>query len=284
MQVEIQNLTLFDTNHIGYFDLHDEFGLASLVERDENVWLELNGTVIRSWPKGEQPEIWWLKWFDASHVIFKLHGPQIAIVSAQSFEPHELGFVGQLYLSSHFMIATYGEEQFYGSRPGDLESQAISVFSHNGRFEFGVRSLMDKDPESWEIDEVEAGYVFEGKFVFIAYRSELLWILNIEEKSWSKFPTQHSLWGVHLLSGDDEKAYGILDNRWDKERTGPPLELVTIDLLAGKDSMHDFMPVENILIAAGFAMREIKFQPNSTGRIIVSDSKQAGLLEFSDLA
>ena len=46
--------------------------------------------------------------------------------------------------------------------------------------------------------------------------------------------------------------------------------------------MQDFAPVENALIAAGFSMSEIKFQPNSTGRIIVADGKKAALLEFCD--
>jgi hypothetical protein len=48
-------------------------------------------------------------------------------------------------------------------------------------------------------------------------------------------------------------------------------------------SKHEFAPVEAALTAAGFEMSEIKFQPNATGRIIVSDSKKAALLEFSGL-
>jgi hypothetical protein len=46
--------------------------------------------------------------------------------------------------------------------------------------------------------------------------------------------------------------------------------------------MQDFAPVENALIAAGFAMSEIKLQPSSTGKIIVSDNGKAAFLEFSD--
>ena len=41
--------------------------------------------------------------------------------------------------------------------------------------------------------------------------------------------------------------------------------------------------MEAALTGAGFDMREIKFQPNATGRTIVSDSRQAALLEFSGL-
>jgi len=84
MQVQLKNLTTFDGYRVKYFDLHSEFGFASIVEMDETVALDLNGSVIRSWPKDDQPEIWWIKWFDADHVVLDLHGPEVAIVPAES--------------------------------------------------------------------------------------------------------------------------------------------------------------------------------------------------------
>lgn len=81
MQIQLKNLTTFDAFRVKYFDMHEEFGFASIVEIGEVVALDLNGVVIRSWPKGAQPEIWWIKWFDADHVVLDLHGPGIAIVS-----------------------------------------------------------------------------------------------------------------------------------------------------------------------------------------------------------
>ena len=75
MQVQLKNLTTFDGDRVKYFDLHEEFGFASIVERDETVTLDLDGAVIRSWPKGDRPEIWWIKWFDVDHIILDLHGP-----------------------------------------------------------------------------------------------------------------------------------------------------------------------------------------------------------------
>jgi hypothetical protein len=50
-------MTTFDGVRVKYFDLHEDFGFASIVEMDETVALDLNGAVIRSWPKGDQPEI-----------------------------------------------------------------------------------------------------------------------------------------------------------------------------------------------------------------------------------
>ena len=54
------------------------------------------------------------------------------------------------------------------------------------------------------------------------------------------------------------------------------------DLVAETAWMQGFAPVENALIAAGFAMSEIKLQPSSTGKIIVSNNGKAAFLEFSD--
>jgi hypothetical protein len=109
MQVQLKNLTTFDGNRVKYFDLHEEFGFASIVEMGETVALNLNGAVIRSWPKGDQPEIWWIKWFDADHVVLDLHDPQGAIVSAEGWERHHLGYLDELYLPQKYMFATYGK-------------------------------------------------------------------------------------------------------------------------------------------------------------------------------
>jgi hypothetical protein len=282
MQVHLKNLTTFDASRVKYFDLHEEFGFTSIVEREETVALDLNGAVIRSWPKGDQPEIWWIKWFDADHVVLDLRGPGIAIVSAERWERRELGYLSELYLSPKFMLATYGEEQMHGSHPGEFEGNITSVFLRDGTFEFGIQELMDKDRDSWQFDEVEAGYIFDNKFAFIAYASELFWVLDVSKRSWRKFPAPVALWSAHVLSGDAEKAYGIFDNRWYRDPDRPPFELAVFDLVAETAWMQDFAPVENALIAAGFSMSEIKLQPSSTGKIIVSDSKKAALLEFCD--
>jgi hypothetical protein len=158
MQVHLKNLTTFDASRVKYFDLHEEFGFTSIVEREETVALDLNGAVIRSWPKGDQPEIWWIKWFDADHVVLDLHGPEVAIVSVESLERRHLGYLDELYLSPKFMFATYGDEAFYRSRPDEFESNIVSVFLRNGAFELGIRELMDKDRDAWKFEEVTAGY------------------------------------------------------------------------------------------------------------------------------
>jgi hypothetical protein len=286
MQVHLKYLTSFDRNRVKYFDLHEEFGFASIVETDDAVWLDLDGAVIRSWPKGAQPEIWWLKWFDAEHVVLDLHGPEVVIVSAESWERHHLGYLNGLYHSPKYMFTTYSDEAFYSSRPNEVESNLISVFSRDGTFEFGLRDLMDKDRDSWKLEEVTAGYTFKDNFSFVAWDSRLLWILNVPEKKWKKVPFAFSTVGIDVLSGDEKTAYAIYDNRRliQHDPVLPSFELAIFDLVSETSSKQDFAPVESALIAAGFEMSEIKFQPNSMGRIIVSDGKNAALLEFSDSA
>jgi hypothetical protein len=136
---------------------------------------------------GPQPEIWWLKWFDADHVVLDLHGPEVAIVSAERLERHHLGYLDELYLSPKFMFATYGDEAFYRSRPNELESNVVSIFLRNGSFEAGIRELMDKDRDAWKFEEVTAGYTFQDEFRFIAWDTPLLWILNVSERSHLRF-------------------------------------------------------------------------------------------------
>jgi hypothetical protein len=92
--------------------------------------------------------------------------------------------------------------------------------------------------------------------------------------------------GIRVLTGDDKTAYAIFDNRrlLSHDPDLPPFELAVFDLASETSAKQGFAPVEAALSTAGFAMNEIKFQPNSTGRIIVSDSKKAALLEFCDVA
>jgi hypothetical protein len=202
----------------------------------------------------------------------------------ESWNNIRLGAVDKLFVSNSYIFVSYDEESLYGSRPNDLENNIISVFLRNGTFELGIGELMDKDRDSWQFNDLEAGYIFDNKFAFIAYASELFWVLDVSKRSWRKFPAPISLWSVDVLSGDAEKAYGIFDNRWDHNHPRPPFELAVFDLVAETAWMQDFAPVENALSAAGFSMSEIKLQPSSTGKIIVSDGKKAALLEISGVA
>ena len=284
MQIKFKNITGIASPNVEYFDLHEEFGVAYLEEVGENVTLYLNQIACRSWLKQEHPHIRNIKWFDVKSVILYYDEGVVAIVSVECWNNIRLGAVYRLFVSTSYMFVAHDEESLHLSRPNDLESNIVSIFSRDGAFELGIGDLMDKDRDSWEFSEVEAGYIFDDKFAFIVYASELFWVLDASKRSWRKFPVPVALWSTHVLSGDAEKAYGVFDNRWDRNHARPPFELAVFDLVAETAWMQDFAPVENALIAAGFSISEIKFQPSSTGKIIVSDGKQAALLEFHDSA
>jgi hypothetical protein len=101
--------------------------------------------------------------------------------------------------------------------------------------------------------------------------------------SWRKVSFPFEIVGIKVLTGDGKTAYAIFDHRslLSAYPDLPPFELAIFDLLSETSCKHDFAPVAAALTAAGFELSEIKFQPNSIGKIIVSDGKQAALLEFS---
>ncbi len=249
----------------------------------ETVQIDLNGTVIQSWSKGERPAILWIKWFDADHVVLDLHGPGIAIISADSWRRCELGYLNELYLSPKFMFATYGDEQFYGSCPGELEGNFISVFVRGGAFEFGVREFMAEDRDAWKLEQVTAGYTFENKFAFLAYDSDLFWVLDVAKRRYTKFPAPPLFWSAAVLSGDGAKAYGICDNRSIRSQfpDRQPFELAVFDLRAERSWGENWTPVDSALIAAGFSL-EVKLQRSATGKTIVSENGKAAFLELRD--
>ncbi len=145
---------------------------------------------------------------------------------------------------------------------------------------------MVKDRDAWKFEQLTAGYTFKDKFSFVAWDSPFFWILNVSERSWRKFPVPVAVWSADVLTGDDKTAYAIFDHRslLRVYPDRPPFELAVFDLVAETAWMQDFAPEESALVAAGFSMSEIKFQPNSTGRIIVSDGNKAALLEFSGVS
>jgi len=136
MRVELKNFTR-QASGVKHFDLHEDFGLAYLVEDGQTTTLYLNDRRCQSWPNGVYPEIFQIKWFDQEHVIMERAKTSGAIISTESLEEVELGLIYGLLLSQGYIFVTYTEEAGYSSREGELERNFLSVFSRDGRFEFG---------------------------------------------------------------------------------------------------------------------------------------------------
>lgn len=283
MRIKLSNMTGIASPKVEHFDLHEEFGVACLVEAGERVTLTLNQIACRSWLKQEHPHIVNIKWFDVNSVILYYDGIGAAIVSVENWLNIRLCAAYKLFVSNRYILVAHDEQSLYNFRSGELEGNIISVFLRDGTFELGIGELMDKDRDSWQFDELEAGYIFDDKFAFIAYASELFWVLDVSKRSWRKFPVPFETVGIKVLTGDDKSAYAIFDHRNLLRHYPdlPPFELAVFDLLSETSTKQDFAPVETELMTSGFEMSEIKLQPSSTGKIIVSDGKLAALLEFS---
>ncbi|MGH6840323.1 MAG: hypothetical protein ACREDT_16355 [Methylocella sp.] len=286
MRIKLKNLIRIASLKAGHFDLHEEFGVACLVQAGEIVTLRLNQVPCRSWLKQEHPHIKQLKWFDCNQVVLYHDGIGAAIVSAESWNNIRLGAVDNLYVSKSCIFVSYDEQSFHLSSANELESNLLSVFSRDGRLLLGVSELCDKDRDADKLYEIDAAYTYANHIVFIGYDSHFVWNLDVPQRTWKKVPFEFSIVRIRVLTGDASTAYAIFDHRnmLSHYPDLPPFELAIFDLASETAAKQDFAPVEAALTAAGFAMSEIKFQPNSTGRIIVSDSKQAALLEFCGLA
>jgi hypothetical protein len=283
MQITLRNITNISDLEAGPFDLREEFGMARLVEEGEKVTLFLNSAPCRSWLKQDHPHIRKIKWLDLNRVILYFDASGAAIVSVERWNNIRFGFISKLFVSDNYIFVSYTDESFFRSRPDELESNIISVFSHDGNLQFGLRDLLEKCNDLDDLFEIDAFYTYGDNIVFVGAGSDCVWNLAVSQRNWKKVPFELWIVGIKVLTGDDKAAYAIFDNRWclDRYPDRPPFELAVFDLVAETSSKQEFAPVGAALTDAGFAMSKIKFQPNSTGRIMVSDLEKAALLEFS---
>ncbi len=285
MQIKLKTLIEIVSLKGRQFDLHEEFGVAHLVKEEERVTLYFNSLPCRAWANREHPLVEKIKWLDPNHVILYFDKSSAAIVSKENWSNIRVGFISKLFVSKNYIFVSYTDESFFESGPAKLESNIISVFSHEGHLQFGARELFDKDLDADPLYEIIAAYTCSDNIVFIGYDSKFVWFLNADRHTWKKVPFQFGEVGIKVLTGDSKAAYAIFDHRWSRDLypDRPLFELAIFDLVSETSFKSSFAPVEAALTAAEFEMSEIKFQPNSTGRIIVSDSKKAALLEFSGL-
>jgi hypothetical protein len=198
---------------VGPFDLDEEFGFARLAEVADKVTLYLNAAPCRWWLKQEHPRIEKIKWLDLSRVILYYDGIGAAIVSAESWINIQLGFIDKLYVSKHYILVTYNDESFFRSRPDELESNIISVFSHDGSLRFGLRELLEKHNDIDDLYEIVASYTYTDNIVFVGYDSKYVWNFAVPQRSWKMVPLAFSIVGIDVLTGDGQTAYAISDNR-----------------------------------------------------------------------
>lgn len=276
VRVQLKSFIEFQHPDVKVFDLHEELGLACLVDDGESATVYLNELRCRSWRREDHPFVYAIRWFSEHQVIAWLVEYRAAVISTDSWDLLSIGRPEKILLSNNRIFAGYGDEFTTRAIPGEVEINVVAVFSRDGQPEFGLDEIFCNAKYKGTIVELNAGYTFGERLIFNAYSADYLWALDAPSKSCKKFPIPFETTLIDVLSGDDKQAVAIMGYH-------APFELAVFDLVSETSSKQDFAPVDAALTDAGFVMSEIKFQPNSTGKIIVRDRNKAAPLEFSGL-
>ncbi|MGH6857490.1 MAG: hypothetical protein ACRECP_07610 [Methylocella sp.] len=288
MKVAVTNLTRLASRHPKCVDLHEEFGLACLVEHGDATTLYLNDRECRSWPRKDHPRLQDIRWFEPDQVIAWLEEDfEALMISAADWRKFSIGSPDKLFLSKNYIFVSYYE--------GGVRSQSdllylhhvVCAFAREGSLALGLEDLMTPSGFRDSFIEIEAGYAFEDRLTFITSSvQDCIWNLDVPKKHLRRIPVPFSTVGLGILSGDDKKACGVFDHRRILYAYPdlPAFEFAVFNLESETSSKQDFATIEKPLIEAGFEMSAIQFQPNSSGKIIVSDGMKAALLEFSEAA
>jgi hypothetical protein len=288
MRVALKNLTEIASRHIKCFDLHEEFGLAYLVDEDDTATLYLNDRECRSWLKGDYPYLEHVRWFGQNAVIAWYRDQwEAVIISDKTWKKLTIGSPHCLLLSENYIFVSYYEE---GVRsPSDLLylHHVVCAFTREGAFKLGLEDLMTANNFRDSFIEIEAGYAFDDHLVFVTCcLPDGIWILNVPEKRLRRILVPFSTVALAVVTGNAKKAYAIYDNRpllyYHKDL--PAFEFAVFDLKSETSSKEDFAVIEKPLIEADFETSALNFQANSTGKIIATDGVKAALLEFSEAA
>jgi hypothetical protein len=287
MRIELRQLTNLPAVQAQNFDLHEDYGFACFIENGTNMTIFLNGVPCRSWAFGQHPHIDSVRWFNRKEVICGYDVSSTMLISATKVQKLYTGHPDFLLVSNNYIFVGYSEEDMNTGGPLDFVGDGLAAFTHRGAYVAGAQKFLTKAIQP-SIDEISAGYVFNDNIFFIAYCEEMIFRFDPAQMELGYFPVAFqepfSIVNADVFTGDDKQAYAIFDKRvlLSEHPERPAFECATFDLVAKTGSKADFTPIEEELIAAGFNMSEIKFLPNSIGRIIVSDTTKAALLEISD--
>ncbi|MGP0060365.1 MAG: hypothetical protein ACLPID_13865 [Beijerinckiaceae bacterium] len=284
MDIKLAHCTDIASRHAKLFDLHADYGLAYLVEEDDRQDLFVNDELWCAWRKQFDVRSMLLKWLDRNRVILYLGNRTTSIISSESQVEFNFGPAEKIYVSQSHIFVGFGDEDIFGPSSVDApEYFGLCVFSHDGIFEFGLRTYLEVYRcDDWPA-QIYAAYTYEDRLIFQAMVEDRLHILDVAKPHMHNALISYHLSPRSVMCGNDRRAFAISDFRLSSGSypKDPPVELATIDLVTETVTKRDFAPFEAELINAGFDMKKFAFQPNSTGRIIVTDGAQAALLEIS---
>jgi hypothetical protein len=290
MKIRVTNVTDLTSRQARCFDLHEDFGLATLVEKNGRTTLYLNNQECRSWRQADHPNFWDVRWLEPNKVIAWVDdGFEAVIISTESWRKLAIGPPDDLFVSKSYIFVGYHipTQESTDAESPHFMGEPIVAFTQDGDYVTGISKFVLKATQP-SIEELSAAYILNECLIFIAHRDQLIFRFDPARMELSYFPAAcpvtFSIVNAKVFAGDDKQAYAIFDNRvlLSDHPERPAFEFAIFDLVAKTGSKVDFASIEEALVASGFNMKEIKFQPNSIGRIIVSDTTKAGLLEVSD--
>mgnify|MGYP005813063753 CR=1 FL=1 len=264
------------------FDLHADYGIAYLVERDGRQGLFVNDVLWYAWPKRTDARSMKIKWLDRDRVILDLGGRETAILSAEAGALFDFDYVYWLVVSARRIFVGYSEEELFCFHSEDEpEYYGLCAFSHEGVFEFGLRTLLEETKCQTGPDEIHAAYAHGERLIFPAMLEKFIRILDIEEPRLEMIAPQPPLGSLRVMWGDDKTALAISGlRRTDRPVTSDTYQLAAIDLVNRTTRKLDFAPLESDLVSAGFRIDVLDFQPSASGRIIATDGALAAFVDM----
>ncbi len=255
------------------FDLHPQYGLASLVSDAKSQTLYLNGRLCRTWSVAEFRCVWGVRWFSHDEVILWWVDTNAVRASEKTWMPIGMGRLWDIICGKDYVFVTYDDESVTRAHPGEIEHNVLAVFSRDGVFRVGLTDLLKKEREKACIIEINAAYAFGNTIVFIPYMDSSVYVLNAEQEILTKHEVSFNTVNTMAMSGNAKQAFAIIGYK-------EPYQLVLVDMTSGQSRNEDFRVLADKLDAAGFKPGAWNFRAGLGGRMIVSDDQQAAFIEL----
>ncbi len=124
-----------------------------------------------------------VRWVGDDLLVWPLGGGT-GLLKGGAIEPGIACAPRDILVSDQYIFATYGEQQFLmGTDDNDPAGDRLTIFDKHRARLFGVQELLGTSRDDPEFSEFTAGTVaMDGRLVFVADASPLLWILDAERK------------------------------------------------------------------------------------------------------
>jgi hypothetical protein len=257
-----------------FFDLHENYGVAGIIDDDDRQRLYANGVLWAEWEVSKFPHLYRIKWIDQAHVMLWLAPAGSIIVSDGSVADASIGRPSGIMISDDVMFVTYSDEAVMSAKRSEYEFNVVSAFSKDGRFECGFAELAHRTAYEGSILVVGHYYARRGRLTCLAYATDYVWTFDPKLRTLQRIPLASILYAnVTAFLGDDEVC-------WILTAGSHGLSAIALDLKSGQ-KMHEIADVADIISRNGFDPGRLSFADGYEGKMVISDGRIAGILEMS---